>query len=217
MPLPRYRERDAEQATANPGQRSSTLLSLFSETKLNAPGSQLHPETGGTPTLHTDPDILLAKKRIDDLDIEEKKAFFQLNEIDTQRNMWLEIEQNNRERLRTSRQIHFDSHLDHMLTEQEMAEDRDLALRRQQAQEQGSQILADYEQARTRHRQIKDDLKKARQDYDRLVREKMTGEMVQQDDEFLNPFAQFGPWGKKYGWYLLAFIVFAILVIIILH
>lgn len=216
MPLPRYKAQEPAQNSAK-GNAHSGRRAAGSSTRLNAPKSPLVVEPVSGPALHTDPDVLLAKRTIEQLELEEKKAFFQLNDLDTQRNVWLEMEQNNRERLRNSRQVHFDSHLDHMLTEQEMAEDRDLALRRQQAQEQGALILAEYEQARTRHREIKSQLKEAHKDYDRLVKSKITGEIIQDDNEFLNPFAQFGPWGKRYGWYILAFGVFAILVIVILH
>ena len=166
---------------------------------------------------HQDPDIALARKKIEDLRTEENKAAIALLEADTNRAMWLETEQNNREILRASKQLHYDAHTDHISTEYEAAEDQEISIRRTHAKEQGIIAQTEYEQARTALREIRDQIQEATREYRALIKYKLTGQWEQDINNFVNPFVRFGPWGQKYGWYLLAFIVFAVLVLLFIH
>ena len=170
-------------------------------------------ERSGETNIHQDPEVTQAQKKIEDLKIEESKAVIQLLQADTNRALWLELEQNNREILRSSRQLHYDAHKDHISTEYEAAQDQELAIRRTQAIDQGLIAQNEYEQARTLLRDIRHQLEEAKQEHARLIKYKLTGQWEQDINNYLNPFVRFGPWGQKYGWYLLAFIVFATLVI----
>lgn len=189
---------------------------------LVAPGSPVNTTPSQTPTdgpanLHQDPDIILAQKKIDDLTNEETKASLEVLQANTNRAAWLEQEQNSREILRSSKQFHFDIHKNHISTEYEAAQDEELAIRRNQAIELGLTVQTEYDQARVRLREIRDQLAEAKQDHARLVKYKMTGQWEEDINNYLNPFVRFGPWGQKYGWYLFAFIVFAILVLWFIH
>jgi hypothetical protein len=211
--------------TAKPGQAQLELDALlfphktFGSTSLTAPGSPSDATNNpsGELCLNQDPEISLALKKIDDLRAEETKAMLALAQADTNRSLWLEVEQNNAEIFRASKQFHYDVHKNHISTEFEAAEDQQLAIQRRQASEQGTIAQADYELARNALNEVRDQLASAKREYQALLKYRLTGQMEEDVNEQLNPFAGFGAWGQKYGWYLLAFIVFAALVLLYIH
>lgn len=211
--------------TINPGlSREQLELRLsapksFGPAGLTAPGSPSDPanNSSGEFNLNQDPEVRLALKKIDDLSAEETKARLALAEADTNRSLWLEVEQNNAETFRASKQFHYDVHKNHSSTEFEAAEDQQLAIQRRQASEQGTIAQADYELARNALKEVRDQLASAKREYQALLKYRLTGQMEEDVNEQLNPFAGFGAWGQKYGWYLLAFIVFAALVLLYIH
>lgn len=186
---------------------------------LTPPGSPASANEGSSPdlALHQDPEVALALKTIDELKTEETKALIALQEAETTQSMWLEIEQNNREIFRASKQLHYDAHKSHVSTEYEAAEDQELGIKRRQATEQGLLAQTDCEQARAYLKEVRDQLQTAKRHYEALFKYRLTGQVQEDINEQLNPFARFGPWGQKYGWYLLAFIVFAVLVLLFVH
>jgi hypothetical protein len=191
----------------------------FGPTGLTGPGSPSDPanNSSGEFCLNQDPEVSLALKKIGDLSTEETKARLALAEAETNRSLWLEVEQNNAEILRASKQFHYDAHKNHISTEYEAAQEQQLAIQRRQASEQGVIAQADYELARSALKEVRDQLAAAKREYQSLLKYKLTGQVEEDINEQLNPFARLGPWGQKYGWYLLAFIVFAALVLLYIH
>jgi hypothetical protein len=196
-----------------------TAPKTYGPMSLTPPGSPASSSEGSATdlALHQDPEVGLALKLIDELKTEEIKAMIALQEAETTRSMWSEIEQNNREIFRASKQLHYDAHKSHISTEFEAAEDQELEIKRRQATEQGILAQTDCEQAKAQLKEIRDQLQTAKRQYEALLKYRLTGQAQEDIDEQLNPFARFGPWGQKYGWYLLAFIVFAALVLLYIH
>jgi hypothetical protein len=225
MAIPKRTTSTPNKTPSPSGFQDPQAFSHYLPYKHGAPGVLVPPGTpgpnpgdsSGESNTSQDPDVIQAQKKIDDLKIEETKACIQLLQADTEWDMWFEVEQNNREILRSSKQLHYDAHQDHISTEYEAAQDQDLAIRRGLASEQRLIAQNEYEQARAHLRNIRELLHEARQEHTRLIKYKLTGQWQQDINNYLNPFVRFGPWGQKYGWYLLAFLLFAALVIWLIH
>jgi hypothetical protein len=183
------------------------------------PGSPSTPITltAASLSLHEDPDLREAQDTLDRIKAQHDLATLRFQEAKTNRDAWLAIEQTNREIVRASKQEHYDQHADHHINEFEAAQDKELTISRNQAMEQGQLIQIELEEAQAALHQIKIQLNDATREYKALLKAKLTGHHEEDINNSLNPFAGFGPWGKTYGWYLLAFLIFAALVLIFIH